>query len=193
MTEFSLRPYWGTINYHNGKAPHKMTLPFANWNPIASGHDQGTFDKWSAGTIDSDDMIQGFISLLIPIFTNDTIFDSYTIYKQLTEDDIPEPVAANICTQVGTSVGAVIPATMSTWSFRTAALHRCKLTFLDLPVPAGFAKTYPADLNADGLAIVAYYTDADNAFAGRDNSRPNTFISATATLNEKLRRAYRLT
>jgi hypothetical protein len=65
--------------------------------------------------------------------------------------------------------------------------------FLDVPVAVGFAKTYPADLVTAGTNFVNFVTSDTHMFAGRDNSRVNTFLSATATLNEKLRRAYRLT
>lgn len=191
MTEFSLRPAWVVVNYHNSRAPHKAIIPVRSWTEPGAGGDYGFFLNWEDASIDADDMIQTYVELLQPIFTDETTFDSYIIYRQLTAEDIPEPVASNVIGVDGTVVGTVIPATQSTWTFRTVDLHHMKLVFLDVPVAADFSKVYPADLNAAGQALVAYVTDTANAFAGRDGSRPKDFISAAATLNEKLRRAYR--
>lgn len=193
MTAFFRGPFWVTINYHNARAPHKMTYPIRQWSEPSAGHDQGYIVNWNDIGIDANDEVNDYVDLLVPIFTDETTFDDFTIYRQLTADDIPEPIAAAALTQVGTSVGLVVPAAQSTWTYRTADLHHAKFVYLDLPVPVDFGKTHYGDLPAEGLAIVAYITDADHGFSGRDGSRPATFISSTATLNEKLRRAYRFT
>jgi hypothetical protein len=192
MTQYSLAPAFFIISSHNVWAPHKMTVPVRAWgdNVVAGG--SGTFTNWEDDGIDADAMIQAFCALLQPVFPTDWTFDSYTIYTKADEESPSNPVAFKEIALDGENVAAYVPATQSTWSFRTENLNRWKLVFLDLPVPTGFAKTLPADLTADGEAIVDFVTDTANAFSGRDNSRPIGFISATATLNEKLRREYRL-
>jgi hypothetical protein len=193
MTQYSLAPAYFVINSHNVLAPHKMTIPVRAWADSVVAGGSGTFTNWEDAGIDADAMIQAFAALLQPIFPTDTTFDSYTIYTKADESSPSFPVAFKEIALDGTNVAGYVPATQSTWTFRTVNLNHWKLVFLDLPVPDGFAKTLPADLTPAGEAIVAFVTDTANAFAGRDNSKPLGFISATATLNEKLRREYRLT
>jgi len=191
MTEYSLRPAWIKLLYHDSHSPHVANIPVFNWNASDAAGGSGSFVNHEDVLIDADAMILGYIDVLQPIFTADSHFDSYVIYLQPTADDIPTPVAAKAIALPGTNVATYIPASQSTWTLRTTLGHFAKYVFLNTPVAPGFAKTYPSDLNADGLALVAYLTDVNNAFVGRDGGRPSSFVSATATLNEKLRRIYR--
>ena len=58
---------------------------------------------------------------------------------------------------------------------------------------ASFDKLSSVPGSGKVFEIDAVVTLVTNAWSGRDNAKPNTFVSETKTLNKKLRRAYRMT
>jgi carbohydrate-binding DOMON domain-containing protein len=171
-----------------------MTIPLNEWSPISGGHIAGTNLAWDASQADTDDMIQGLIALLKPFWGADTSFSSYVINTYADELSPARPqVAVGLTGFVGTG-DAGIPAAQSTFNFKTDIFGTFKLVMLDGKVSSTFqpldALTSPAD--DDELALVAYLVNDAWAFAGRDNHQPVLLKRITYTLNEKLRKSYRL-
>jgi len=84
-------------------------------------------------------------------------------------------------------------AVEQTFIIRTAAFGLFKWIMLDVPTDNFFGKVNPADFSSDFTALMSNLTADTSIYAGRDNSKPNIVKQATITLNEKLRRAYKLT
>lgn len=194
MAPNSLFPCHVVIDYSTAYSRHKMTIPLKEHSPVSGGHIAGTNLAWDTTQVDTDDMIQGLVDLLKVFFFTDTTFNNYTIFEWADADGPPAPVISKpIVTGVGTGA-AVIPATQATWNFKTSTFGAFKLVLLDTKVSATFnpvSNLTSPDFD-DEIALRDYILDSGNAFSGRDNTEPTTLVRITYTLNEKLRKSYRL-
>jgi len=171
-----------------------MTLPIKQWAGPSTGHDGGTVLNWMDAQADVDDMIQGFVDVLLPFWPNTTTFLSYTVYTYATEDSPARPqVSLPVVTGAG-SGGATIPAAQATFNFKTDLFGTFKLVMLDAKVSSDFgpisALVSPA--NDNEIAVRDYLMADEWGFSGRDNSQIAVLNKITYTLNEKLRAEYRL-
>lgn len=194
MAPNSLYPCSAVIGYRSAYAPHKMTLPLLAWSPISGGHPAGTNLNWNAAQTDTADLIEDFIDLLKPFFYTTTVFTDWTIYTYATPTAPARPVvSAQISGGAGTG-GATIPASQASWMFKTTGFGVFKLVMLDTKVSAAFgpltALVSPAD--DDEIAVIDYVKDDAMSFAGRDGDKVSVWHKITYTLNEKLRKSYRL-
>jgi hypothetical protein len=194
MTAFSLSPAFVVVNYHSPFAPHKMTLPTLAWSSLGGTHGEGGYTAWDEVTNrDADDMIKDLVTALADVMPDDTTFDDYIIYTKADAHAANIPQRAGPLAITGTLTGAYPPATQATWSFRTAAFNHFKLVTLDTQPPSDFARIEAADWSVDQNAVRTQLESDGNAWAARDGTQIATAIRITFTLNEKLRRAYRLT
>jgi hypothetical protein len=195
MAEHSLFPTSVALRYHNNFAPHVMTIPLNEWSPISSGHGAGTLKNWNDVQIDVIDFMDDFIDLLLPFFYTDSHFDNYTIYTYEDADAPARPqVDVGLTAKTGTG-GTYIPATQANYMFRTGAFGYLKITMLDVVASAQFlpVSSFPSPAYDTTIALAAFVTNNVNAIRGRDQSKPQFLKKITYTLNEKLRRSYRLT
>jgi hypothetical protein len=183
----SLNPAFFKLNYHSNAGPHTATVPTLLWNV------GNTFDTWNAGTVDEITMIEGYVDKLLPFFASDTEFDNWVTYLKPPDPADPQPVSSGSFTgKVGTaSSPGWTTAVQGTFSIRTHLFGIYKIVMLDGASGNSFAPS--SALGGAALDLFNYVSDKDNGFSGQDNGRPNVFIKFTKTLNEKLRRAYRLT
>jgi len=193
MTVFSLAPAFVVVEYHSAFGPHQATYPTLGWDDaiVAGGH--GVFKDHLGVDRDSDDMIKDLVNKLKAFFSADVLFDNYIIYNQPDADDIPQPVTGNSLAIAGTNVApGWEKATQNTWSFRTEFFNLSKLVLLD----SATADNFDRITNITGITaaedLVTEWTSTANGWAGRDGGRPTTFIQIAVTLNEKLRRGYRM-
>lgn len=194
MTPHTLWPCSVTFNLTTGFSRHKMTLPLTAWSPVSTGHPAGTNLAWDDSQADTDDMVVGLVDLLRPFWPSTATFTNYTIY---TYDSVNAParprISIPIVSGAGTG-GATIPAAQATFNFKSAGFFPFKLVMLDARVSSTFAplETLVSPANDDEIAIVNWLTADTNAFSARDNTQITTFERVTYTLNEKLRKSYRL-
>lgn len=188
----SLAPGFITIDYHSAFGAHKMTLPTNAINVNESDPAASTIDTHDAGTVLWTDMVDALVAEAVDQFSASVTFDIATLYNQPTADDIPEPIATYSVGEVGT-VGTPgwQQATQLTLIGRTLDVGIAKLVLLDFASGGAFTKT--TVLSGSGLeALWGVLANVSYGFVGRDGTRPNTFIAATRTLNEKLRKSYNL-
>jgi hypothetical protein len=183
----SQNPSFVKILYHSNAGPHTMEVPTLQWN------ESGTFDVWGGGTVVDHDMVEAFVTLLLPFFGSDTEFESFIIYNVPTPGAAPQPVASfPLSGMVGSaSSPGWTTAVQGTFSIRTTLFGLFKITMLDGASGNSFAPS--TALGGDALALFEELISDANGWSGRDNGQPNVFIKFTKTLNEKLRRSYRLT
>lgn len=194
MTPHTLWPCSVNIDYATGYSLHKMTIPLAEWSPVSSGHPAGTNLAWNGSQVDTDDMVVGFIDLLRPLFPTTTLFRNYTIN---TYASVNAPARPRISFPIGVPAGtgsSIIPASQATFNFKSEGFFPFKLVLLDTKVSSTFQplQVLVSPANDVEIAIVNWLMDDVNAFSARDNTKPTTFERITYTLNEKLRKSYRL-
>jgi hypothetical protein len=181
------------INSHSAYGFHKSALNANEWHSTPDVGGAGAIEAWDATLIDTDDMVVALVTLLAPFFPASYHFDNYIVFTYATPDADPVPVASNPLTVVGTSAApGWSKATQTTLSFRTDLFGIAKIVLLDVDSQDSFDKTVVVPPATPLEALVTEFTLDTNGWSGRDGGRPDTYISATTTLNEKLRREYRM-
>jgi len=188
-------PFFIKINYHSDFAPHAMQIPIRDYTPPFIGFSSGAIIGWDDTLNDADAMITSLVSLFLPFFGTGTTFDNYLIYHQALDTDPAVPQFSNALSGM---VGTVSPsgwdkATQMTSTWRSTTFGLMKLVFLDFASEGDFGKIQTLPGSGDLFNLDADLTGVSNGWKAQDNGQPLTFISATKTLNEKLRRAYRET
>jgi len=184
----SLSPAFVQIQYHSLYGPHVMTLPTRPWTPDL---DYGTYECWDSTTKAADDMIEELILLMVPFFPTSTEFDSFTVYTKATPTGPAIPRVSKANGEAGTAgTPGWSKATEAIWTFKTADGGLAKLDFLDFASQNSFDKVTFAGLSGGPLALVDAFTGDSNAWSGRDDSQPMTFLQISYGLNKALRKRY---
>lgn len=194
MVAFDISPAFVRIFYHSPRGTHVMTKPTRAWvgEPWDSGG--GEYARWSDDTlISAPTMIKAFIDLLLPIYTEQVVFDSYIIYQ--VEEPAPGefvnvPVFAELLTGKEGDITDVVEylAWQKTFTFLTTENHTSKVVLLDVPTGGQINKT--GSVAGAEAAIVAAQIAATNAWSGRDDERPVAFRSLNNSVNKALERKY---
>lgn len=189
----SLFPSCVRINYHSAYAPHSQLIPTLQWNDVVSTGGAGTFDTHASGSIDADTMINDLADILSGILPDTASFDSYIIYNvdSETEQLIPQVSKPMVIPGLDATPGWD-KATQVTMNWRTLDISIFKIVLLDAATNNSFDKTLALPGSGVLFDTNALVTDMDNGWAGRDNTRPASFISQTVTLNDALRKRYRM-
>lgn len=184
----SLYPAYVEINYQSAFGVHQMRLPTRAFN-VANNE----FSTWSGGVIDATVMIAELVDDMAEFFAPTTEFTDYIIYTLATPTSDAEPVASAPLATPGVSVGTGwSKAIQQTFTFRTTEFGISKLVFLDPVTSNNFDRVTDGSTPAALAALIADWTKETAAWSGRDNARPATFVQIAYTLNEKLRREYRM-
>lgn len=180
----ALGPYYVQIKYHSLLAPHTMTIPTRDW-------DANQFDTWSGGPIDDVDMIENLVTEMLPFFDAGVSFDNWQVFRQLLPADDPEPISSGAFTgMTGTDTGGTwAGAVESIITVRTAGFNIAKLDLLDSISDNDFNPIIVPITRITNL--IDEWFAVTNGWAGRDNTKPSTFLKMTKNLNQKLRKEYR--
>lgn len=192
--ENSLSPAFVRIDYTSAWGPHSMTIPSVDVEPTTIGGSIYQFIlRGAALPAQVDSAVEDFVDVIKTFFEPTTTFVSYTLFTQAGVDATPVPVEAGNLNVVGTG-GATTwdKAVQWTITWRTDAFGIFKLVFLDSLSNNDFNPIRTVVGDAALVALDDYITADVTWVAGRDGGRPNTFLQVAKTLNEKLRRAYRM-
>lgn len=190
----SLSPAFVRIDYTSIYGPHSMTVPSVEVEPTTIGGDVYQFilpPPLLPTTVQG--AVIDFVNVIKPFFIPSTVFNGYTLFTQADETATPVPVETNSLNIVGTG-GATTweKAVQFTLTWRTTAFGVFKLVFLDSVSNNDFDKITDADTDIGLDPVNEYVTASVSWLRGRDGGRPKTFLQAAKTLNEKLRRSYRM-
>jgi hypothetical protein len=194
MTEYGLQPSYIRVDYHSAYGPHSHTLPTLQWLPTSITGAMGSYVGWGSVPLDAEDMIDGLIALAKTQLPPSSEYDVATVFNYDSGAERFVPVATKSLAVAGTSgTGSPNKAVSFTMNLRTTGGSTMKMVFLDI-VHTGleFNKIGPGAFSANQLLIADYLGDIDNAFSGRDNTRPTAIISGTFDLNDALRKQYRM-
>lgn len=194
MGNNTLYPSFVRINYTSSYGVHSMTIPSVGANPNIGVGSGWVFDLRGANIdVDVDAAVNDFVDLLRPFFKSHVKFTDYTLFTVPNPGDPGQPRLSRGLTQVGTNAAqGWDKATQLTFTWRTEQFGLFKLVLLDYNTGNTFDKTVDLGSSGSGFDLNAYVTDDASWLSGRDGERPLTFLQAAATLNEKLRRSYKL-
>lgn len=191
----SLSPAFVKINYTSQYAPHVMTVPSV---PLiaAAGEDAPPYFDLRGAEIDVSVVtgVTDFVNIIKPMFPPGTTFTDYTVFSQPGVGDIPVPVWSAALGIAGTAGSAADKkAIQNTFTFRATDFSLFKLVLLDVPNDLGFDRRATLAGSAPHVAMSNYVTAQATWIASRGGGRPKTFLQYSSTLNEKLRRSYKMT
>ena len=187
----SLYPAFVVIDEHSEFGLHKRTVPTRAWTGTTGT--PGEYSAWGGSVVSGDVMIEWLVDVLKDTMVTTYNFDAYTIYTMASPTSAPQPPYQATLDVAGVLTAAdAVPASQGTMSFRTAAFGKFKLTFLDA-IPSGdFRPQLPGGFTAAQTAIADVLSSNAFAWAARDGSQIGDPMRLTWTLNEKLRKSYRL-
>lgn len=191
MAPNSLAPAFVEIAYHSAFGSHVQTIPTLAWDPVGATY--GFFDTHNGNTVDAETMIDAIVTLEAEFFPTTVIFDSWTVF---TKADALAPSNPRVQKNVNVAGTVAAPgwfkAAQATWTMKTDLFGEFKIVNLDVATLNAWDKITSATASADQIALIAALRDADMGWAGRDGGRPEFFQQIAFTLNEKLRREYRM-
>lgn len=189
----AIAPGYIQIEYTSAYAPHIMTLPVNTITPNLGAPLSSQIEAWDTSLVDWTTMVDALVAEFQPRFPNTVTFDRATLWNQPLSTDLPFFVGSYSVSLVGTlAVPGWAKATQETISARDTAGYVAKLVFLDVGTTNTFDKQ--VTLVAAGITdLWDVWTSETWGWSSRAGNRPATFIQTSRTLNESLRRAYRMT
>lgn len=191
--ENSLSPAFVKIESQSFYAPHTMTIPCVPIIP-AVGDAAPFFDlRGLEIDVNVDTAINDFVDLLAVLVPSNYHWSSYTVFTQAGVGDTPVPVWSQSLAQVGSSPTTLdSKAVQRTLTFRATDFTLYKLVLLDFPVVGGWDRLVDLSGITPYNNVKNYVVAPETWIASRGGGRPNTFLQMSTTLNEKLRRSYRM-
>jgi hypothetical protein len=194
MTEYNLQPSYIRLDYHSAYGPHSATIQTRQWLPTSITGAMGSYVAWNSVPIDAEDMIDAFVAVAKKMLPPTSQYDLATIWNWDSGAERFFPVATKSLGVAGTSgTGSPNKSISFTINLRSTGGQNMKLVFLDY-VHTGleFNKIGAGAFSADQLAVANEVGDINNAWAARDNTRPDAIISGTFDINDALRKQYRM-
>ena len=191
----SLYPGYIRLEYTSEYAPHIATLPLGTMPEVADPFEDTTLLGWDDSSQNLADMVADLVTTLVPFYTEDTVFTVWSLYTLPDILELPEfrgsvrLTTGNVGTNVGITWNKAVEYVL-TW--RTTEGGISKIVLLDAVSGGTFEKITDLTGHTDLIALDTVWTSLTQAWAGRDTSRPSAFLQATKTLNDKLRKEYRL-
>lgn len=198
MAPNSLSPAFLRMNYSSPFGIHTMTIPTVPYLPPGSpgaSADSGSWDlRGAALSTPAKPAVVDLVNLLKGFFPTTVRFIDFTIFTQATATDAAVPRYTDSLDIPGTqSAASWYKAVQITISFRTETFGLFKFTFLDATSFNNFDLQTNRNWSTELNALVTYATADESFLSGRDGGRPDIFLQYATTLNEKLRRSYRMT
>jgi hypothetical protein len=188
-----IAPGFIKVEYHSQFGPHTMILPVNTISPDVGIPANSTIETWAGGSINAIEMTDALITTLLPRFPATVTFDRGTLFNKPTPGDLPEPVSGWSIDLDGTQVTpGWAKATQETITARDTAFNIVKIVELDYGSGNNFEKQISSTVAGLDDVITEWFAST-NGWASRAGLRPSVFVSATRTLNEQLRRAYKMT
>lgn len=190
----SLFPAFVRIDYTSAYGVHSMTVPSVPVQNAGGADDPWYFTLRGAELpVQVQIAVPDFVDVIKIYFPNTVVFQAYTLFTKADADAAPQPRESKTLNIAGTNGGATwSKAVQQTWTWRTDEFGLFKLVFLDVASNNNFNRVAAIVGGTADVDLHAYVTAPETWIAGRDGGRPNTFLQMAATLNEKLRRSYRM-
>ena len=187
--ENSLSPAFVRINYTTAFGVHSMTVPTV---PVFLDGATWKFtlrDEVTPTSVLTE--ITAYVNLLKVFFNATTTFVDFILYVQDSPATTPVPFYSATLAIVGTSgATAWAKAVQRTWTFRADDFGLFKLVMLDVPND-GFDRVTATQAGAQ-TSLKNYIIGANTPIAARSGGKPTVFLQFVDTLNDKLRKAYRM-
>lgn len=190
MAVNSLSPGFYKVDYHSTYSPHEMILPTREIDVPSL-----EFLAWDDITVPAvDTMVVELVDTFLPFLPATVVFDRWSYFYQPTPADFPLIIAANtFSSKVGTdATPGWSKATQLTISALGTGGSKARIVLLDSSTDSNFDPVLTIEPDDDIDTLMNTWGAITNAWATRGGERPDFFLGAFKTLNEKLRRAYHM-
>lgn len=191
MSHNTLYPACIRINYSSTYGIHSMTIPSTKFVFTGGAWNFEKEDLSVIGVVNT--LVTAWVNIVKTAYPANCNFIDWQAFTFASPTDPAQPLVSGSLGIVGTHGGGTgysNHATQATHTWRTNEFGIFKLVWLDLNLI-----NYEKNTNvAAGQAanINATVTGANTWMRGRDGGIPQTFLQSAYTLNEKLRKAYRM-
>jgi|ERR1041384_612969 hypothetical protein len=193
MAPNSPGPFFVQINYQSEFAPHSMEIPTLNASEAVLDPTSWNFLFPGGDTVDVSDAVADFVDLIKTQFPASVSFTNFVLFSKPDPDLPATPVFSGELAAVGTNgTPGWYKAAQLTMTFRTNEFGIWKLVLLDVGTSNNWDKVTVLTSGEAFDTIRDFVTSNDSWIIGRDGGRPQTFLQIAKTLNEKLRRSYRM-
>ena len=170
-----------------------MILPTNEWEGGVDGTNLlGFFTNHVPSSRAGHSMVIGLLEVLDNFLPDTTSFLRATVYTLTSPTAIPTPRVGMALTQVGeVAAPTQFKAWQHTYTFRTDTNTIFKLVLLDADTSTDQDKLI-APVPANVQDVIDELVDPNNAWRGRSGGRPNLFLQVSYTMNERLRKSYRM-
>jgi hypothetical protein len=187
---YALSPAYVQFYYHSPFGQHVQTVPTTSYSPSS-----GEFTTHAGGGIAAIDMVTNLMLVMKKFYGAGVIYDNCRIFTKF--DALTDPVFRGVITFVSSNEGdfatpGTTQAVQGTFSYLGVGGTKGRLTFLDCASGDSFVPQFATGGSGILFNLMAEISDLDNGWSTRGNERPETFLQYSKTLNEKLRREYRM-
>lgn len=187
----SLFPAFVQIAYTSPVGPHLMTVPVNEIQNPTAAPAAFEVDDWLSGVASLATMVDDLLEAIAVGFPTGTTFQNWAAFTLATPTSTPVFRGAAATAVAATPAGTGwFKAVQGTMTVRAEDGSTFKITLMDVGSGDDFDKIVTPDTYITSILDVV--TDTGNGFRSRLGARPDTFLQYAITLNEKLRRAYRM-
>jgi len=193
MAHNSLYPAFIQVEYSTAYGIHTMRLATREWlGGVSEFNELGDFLNWAEAPVSGMTALEDLLVALRASCPTTTTFTHARVYTMTDPDALPIPRVATALALDGTNASpGWNKAVQWSASFHDTEFNKAKIVLLDAATGNQFDKITDGSLSTLPDIITAF--TAETAFwSSRAGFRPATFIQNTKTLNDKLRRSYRM-
>lgn len=194
MTEFDLGPAFIRIDYSSLWGAHTMTIPSV---PVTGATDPAPFFtlRGLEAPVNVNTAVADFVNILKGLFLASTTFKNATLFTKAGVGDPAVPTHIIPLNIAGTNGGTTLmnEATQATYTFRAEDFNLFKLVLLDTPIIADVRPVVTWGAGSPQQNLIDYVVADASWIASRSGAAPKVFLKTAFTLNEKLRRSYKMT
>jgi hypothetical protein len=186
----SLFPSYVQFFYHSAYGQHVQTIPTESYD---SGAD--TFEAWGGVDVDRETMFTPLIAAMMPFYPETVTYDSWRIFTLADPDATPLLANAGVFTSsnVGTEdTPGWTKAVQGTFSYLGSGGSKGRLNFMDSISGNNFDPQFTTGPSGILVTLLGVLSDDAYGWSTRGGEQPTTFLQYSKTLNEKLRREYRM-
>lgn len=211
MARNSMLPTFLAVNYTSAWGSHRHQIPVARVNlsadPVLFPFGQFMSEEGpplGAGAGEVGSLIAGYVDVLCRWMTVDSTFTDWELWQVpdpvawldgTNRNQVPDVVKASaLAGKVGLgNVSVPYKATQLTVTYRTTGRGVLRIQLMDARI-TDWNRNAAKDSagNFASQALTTWVLGANNILRGRNNGKPSAFMQQSATLNEALRRAYRM-
>ncbi len=187
MAPNSLFPAFVQLFYHSDFGVHVQTLP-------TKAYDEGTdkFDVWSGSPVDAQTMLDDLVDTFLPLYPATVSYDTYRIFQMASPTAVPQLAKIGVFTAKDGSDGTPgwTQAVQGTLSALGLTGTKARIVLLDSSSGNDFSPIFTRSGQLD--TIMDEWGADGKGWSTRGGDQITTFLEYSKTLNEKLRREYRM-